>query len=69
MRETNLCKKNKLWNPPPAPLSIETKLIDFEKELKSKHAELLPKYKRSANLTPIQANALKLLKSNKDFYN
>ncbi len=60
--EKQIYIKNKLWNPPPASLLIETKLIDFKKELKSKHAERLPKYKKinASNLTPIQANTLKL---------
>jgi hypothetical protein len=67
--EKQIYVKDKIWNPPPAPLLIETKLTEFEKKRNSKHAERLPKYKmiNASNLTPIQANALKLLKSNKDF--
>jgi hypothetical protein len=68
IQKTHLCKKQAL-EPTPAPFLIEIKLTEFEKELKSKHAERLPKYKKinASNLTPIQANTLKLLKSNKDF--
>ena len=33
--------KNRNWNPPPAPIDIENKLVDFDKALNKKHNELL----------------------------
>jgi hypothetical protein len=35
--EKQIYIKNSAWNPPPAPLSIENKITEFEKYLKSYH--------------------------------
>ncbi len=67
--EKQIYVRNKSWNPPPAPLLIENKLTDFEKELKKAQSKLLQKYNRInlSNLTPLQAKTLKLLKKNNNF--
>jgi len=64
-----MAKTTQAMEPPPAPLQIEEKITEFEKELKDKHKNFLPKYKKMnlSNLTPFQANALKLLKSKSAF--
>jgi hypothetical protein len=58
----------KNWNPPPAPLIVEEKLTEFEKELKNRHQQLLLKYRHRnlRNLTPLQQNITRLLKDNKN---
>jgi hypothetical protein len=67
--EKKIYIKNKLWNPPPAPLLIEDKITEFEKEIKSKQATLHKKLRKRnlSNLTPLQANALRLLRQNSNF--
>jgi len=67
--EKQIYVKNKSWHPPPASFLIKNKITDFEKELKKEHTKLLNKYRKInlSNLTPIQANALKLLKKNDNF--
>jgi hypothetical protein len=64
--EKQIYVKNKLWNPPPVPLLIEDKITEFEKEIKSKQATLHAKLRKRnlSNLTPLQANALRLLRQN-----
>jgi hypothetical protein len=58
--EKQIYIKNKSWNPPPAPLFIENKISEFEKELKKSRATLLKKFNRInlSNLNPIQAKGL-----------
>ncbi len=60
--------KNSNWHPPPAPINVEDKITEFEKALKVKHNHLTAKHKRInlSNLTPIQAQTLRLLKRNKN---
>jgi wyosine [tRNA(Phe)-imidazoG37] synthetase (radical SAM superfamily) len=60
--------KNRNWNPPPASMSIEAKITDFEKKLKSAHRELIKRHNKSTlcNLTRPQLNILKSLKQNED---
>jgi len=58
--------KNKSWTPPPASTVIEHQLTVFEKSLK-KHCDTLTKKHNKdnlSNLTPMQSNALKKLRSN-----
>jgi hypothetical protein len=61
-----LYKRNTAWNPPPAPNITEDKITLFEKSLKTKHQNLLDKYKKinHSNLTPIQLKALHSLQKN-----
>jgi hypothetical protein len=63
-----LCIKNRHWDPPPASNLIETKTTCFKKLLKQKHNMLITKYNYQplSNLTPLQINALNLLKHNKN---
>jgi len=58
--------KNKSWNPPPASTVIEHQLTVFEKALRKQCDTLTKKYHNYnlSNLTPIQSNALKKLRSN-----
>jgi uncharacterized protein (DUF486 family) len=60
--------KNSNWHPPPAPIAIENKTTEFKKALKKRHSCLTTKCKRTnlSNLWPIQAQALRLLKRNKN---
>jgi len=57
--EKQIYINHKLWSPPPAPLLIEDKITDFEKDIKSKLATLNKKIQKRnlSNLTPLQANA------------
>jgi hypothetical protein len=66
--EKQIYEKNTNWHPPPAPWMIEEKLTDFEKALRQKYQSLVDKHQKInvTNLTPIQAKAMRLLKSNKD---
>jgi hypothetical protein len=67
--EKQIYVRNKSWNSSPAPLLIEHKLMEFERELKKAQSKLLRKYNRKnlSNLTPLQAKTLKLLKKNNNF--
>jgi hypothetical protein len=49
-------------------MSIEAKITDFEKKLKSAHRELIKRHNKSTlcNLTRPQLNILKSLKQNED---
>jgi hypothetical protein len=64
--EKQIYINNRQWNPPPAPLLLEDKLTDFEKEAKAKQERLLTKLQKRnlSNLSPIQANALRQLRDN-----
>jgi len=66
--EKQIYVKNSTWNPPPAPISIENKITEFEKYLKSYHQQLIQKFKHKklTNLSPLQSNALITLKNNKN---
>jgi len=66
--EKQIYMKNRLWNPPPAPLLLEDKLTDFDKEAKAKQEGLLTKVQKRnlSNLTPLQANSLRHLQDNKN---
>ena len=66
--EKQIYIKNSAWNPPPAPLSIENKITEFEKYLKNYHQHLTQKFKcnKLTNLTPLQSKALITLKHNKN---
>jgi hypothetical protein len=44
--EKQIYMKNKYWNPPPAPLTIENKITEFEKEIKHKQQLLAPKHQK-----------------------
>jgi hypothetical protein len=61
-----LYKKNTSWNPPPASNLIEEKITLFEKSIKTKHRKLVEKHSNTnySNLTPIQSEALRSLRSN-----
>jgi hypothetical protein len=52
--------RNATWHPPPAPLSIEDEITDFEKAIKRKQQALELKYKKRnlSNLTPLQTKVL-----------
>jgi len=60
--------KNKYWNPPPASISIEDKLTQFEKLLKQSYNKLQEnlKGKNLSNLTKLQSKALYSLKNDKE---
>jgi len=61
-------KKNQTWQPPPAPLYIEDKITEFEKALKSFQQKIINKnrHQRHSNLTPLQSEALKKLRNNRN---
>jgi ABC-type transporter MlaC component len=42
-----MAKTTQAMEPPPAPLQIEEKITEFEKELKDKYKNFLPKYKKN----------------------
>jgi hypothetical protein len=64
--EKQIYIKNSNWPPPPAPLTIENKITEFEKALKDKQRHLETKYtKRNlSNLTPFQTKILLKLRQN-----
>jgi hypothetical protein len=64
--EKQIYKKNLNWNPPPATITIENKMTEFEKALKSLQRKYTSKFKskRLSNLNPIQTNALRQLRQN-----
>jgi hypothetical protein len=64
--EKQIYIKNTNWHPPPAPLTIENKITEFEKVLKDKQHHLETKYtKRNlSNLTPFQTKILLQLRQN-----
>ena len=64
--EKQIYIKNSNWHPPPAPLTIENKITEFEKALKDKQRHLETKYtKRNlSNLTPFQTKILPKLRQN-----
>jgi len=66
--EKQIYVKIKNWNPPPAPLLVEEKITEFEKELIRRHQQLKlkNKHRNLLNLTPLQKYTMKLLKDNKD---
>jgi hypothetical protein len=45
-------KKNTKWNPPPAPLTVEDKITDLEKSLKTAQQNLVRKYARGSLSNP-----------------
>jgi len=61
-------KCNNNWNPPPAPLPLEDSITKFEKLVLESQQQLSSKIKRVrlTNLTPIQHNALRQLKNDKE---
>jgi hypothetical protein len=65
---SKIYKKNQTWQPPPAPLSIEDKITEFEKALKSCQQKIINKnrHQRHSNLTPLQSEALKKLRNNRN---
>jgi hypothetical protein len=67
--EKQIYARNKHWNPPPASVLIEDKITEFEKALKEVQRNIIQKNKKCNlnNLTPLQLQALKALKNNKNF--
>jgi len=59
--------KNKNWHPEPAPLLIEDKITQFEKQLKARHKHLTATLNKRnlRNLTYSQSATLRLLKTDK----
>jgi hypothetical protein len=66
--EKQIYVKLKNWHPPPAPLEVENQITVFEKLLKDKQQKLIACNQKINlnNLTPMQQNVLKELKSNKN---
>jgi hypothetical protein len=60
--------KNKNWHPEPAPLLIEDKITQFEKQLKARHKHLTATLNKRnlRNLTYSQSATLRLLKTDKN---
>jgi hypothetical protein len=61
-------KKNTRWNPPAAPLTVEDKITDFEKSLKTAQQNLIRRYgnRSLSNLTSLQLATLRSLRLNTD---
>ena len=66
--EKQIYVKNDKWHPPPAPISVEDKITDFEKGLRRQEQALITKNKKLklSNLTPLQTGILRQLKENKN---
>ena len=59
--------KNKTWQPPHASPEIEIRLNQFHTLLTNEINNKIQNHKRSTNITNIQSNAIKHLRSNEDF--